>query len=270
MPSLFNEYEVQYDKYSSCLAATEGLRRARDSKLSKKSSKFSAVNVDAGISSSSPWSLLPGRGSSSSSSGQGVSEEGLTKGDEESKRAYAQYVLDSAKVIKSLGLSVSRFNQLGREISNDVTLKEKVMEQAYLYRMAAIVNMEKIPIIKDPNSELLLKSHRRRRVQMFAQSITEIEDLRSEQTERLKRSLNVDQLPKGLDLCDPNVLKILSPKVKSVCESFPSQAEDIVKKYGLNSDEFNQMLEETKGNPIFRWRVMKYIKKDGRVGTKGR
>jgi hypothetical protein len=36
---------------------------------------------------------------------------------------------------------------------------------------------------------------------------------------------------------------------------------EIVNKYGLNSNEFNQMLEETRGNPLFRWRVNKYIVK---------
>ncbi len=48
--------------------------------------------------------------------------------------------------------------------------------------------------------------------------------------------------------------------MRSVIEAFPLQAEEIVKKYGLNSDEFNQMLEETKGNPIFRWRVQRQRK----------
>jgi len=33
---------------------------------------------------------------------------------------------------------------------------------------------------------------------------------------------------------------------------FPVKAEEIVKRYGLDSDEFNRMLEETRSNPIFR------------------
>ncbi len=132
------------------------------------------------------------------------------------------------------------------------------MEQAYLYRLASTIQMDKIPLIQDPNATKLLQSHKRRRVQMFVQSITEIEELRTEQMERLKRALNIDKLPPNMNLCDPNVLPLLDPKVRTVIEAFPLQAEVIVKKYGLNSDEFNHMLEETRGNPIFRWRVQRF------------
>ncbi len=137
------------------------------------------------------------------------------------------------------------------------------MEQAYLYRMASTIKMDKIPLIEDPNSKKLLQSHKRRRVQMFVKSITEIEDLRSEQMDRLTRALNIDKIPPHMNLCDPNVLPLLSPQVRTVIEAFPLQAEVIVKKYGLNSDEFNQMLEETRGNPIFRWRVERFKNKSG-------
>jgi hypothetical protein len=101
---------------------------------------------------------------------------------------------------------------------------------------------------------------------MFVRSITEIEELREEQTEKLRKSLNIDKLPSNVNLCDPNVLPLLSPQVRSVIEAFPLQAEEIVKKYGLNSDEFNQMLEETRGNPVFRWRVNKFRKEVEKKG----
>lgn len=136
------------------------------------------------------------------------------------------------------------------------------MEQAYLYRMASTVHLDKIPIIEDPNAKQLLKSQKRRRVQMFVKSISEIEDLRSDQMDRLKRALNIDKLPDNVNLCDPNVLPLLNSKVRAVIEAFPHQAEVIVKKYGLNSDEFNQMLEESRGNPVFRWRIQRYKDQD--------
>ena len=96
---------------------------------------------------------------------------------------------------------------------------------------------------------------------MFARSISEIEELRNEQMAALINSLRIDRIPDGLNICDPQVLPILSPKVRAVCEAFPMQAEQIVKKYGLNSDEFNAMLEETQTNPVFRWRVNQYMEK---------
>mmetsp|Transcript_12189 Transcript_12189/g.14335 ORF Transcript_12189/g.14335 Transcript_12189/m.14335 type:complete len:388 (+) Transcript_12189:56-1219(+) len=247
MPSLFMQpEEVIYDKYAACLAATEGLRRARDATLGKNRS---AVNVNAKPTKSMAkfWRREDEQ-----------SDDGSKK---EYQRACAQYVLHSGKMIRSMGLSVSQFNQLGREVGSDKILKERVMEQAYLYRMAATVNMGKIPLIEDPNSKQLLKSHRRRRVQMFVQSITEIEDLRAEQTKRLQNALNIDALPPTIKISDPAILPILDPRVRAVVEAFPLQAEEIVKKYGLNSDEFNQMLEENRTNPVFRRRVKNYMQK---------
>jgi len=247
MPSLFMQpEEVIYDKYAACLAATEGLRRARDATLGNNRS---AVNVNA---------------KRTKSMANFWKREGTQSTDgskKEYQRACAQYVLHSGKMIRSMGLSVSQFNQLGREVGSDKILKERVMEQAYLYRMAATVNMGKIPLIEDPNSKQLLKSHRRRRVQMFVQSITEIEDLRAEQTKRLQNALNIDALPPTIKISDPAILPILDPRVRAVVEAFPLQAEEIVKKYGLNSDEFNQMLEENRTNPVFRRRVKNYMQK---------
>lgn len=245
MPSIFVQPdEAIYDKYAACLAATEGLRRTRDGIIDKNRSA-----VDA-----KPVTLMRkfwNRGNKDSREGS----------EKDYERACAQYVLHSGKVIRSMGLSVSRFNQLGREVGSNKMLKERVMEQAYLYRVAATVNMGKLPLIEDPNSKQLLKSHRRQRLQMFVQSSIEIEDLREEQTKRLQNALNIDALPSMIKISDPAILPILDPRVRAVVEAFPLQAEEIVKKYGLNSDEFNQMLEENRTNPIFQRRVKNYMQK---------
>lgn len=142
------------------------------------------------------------------------------------------------------------------------------MEQAYLYRMAATFNLERIPIVEDPATEQILKSGGKKRVGMFCDSMVEIEQLRTDQLERLKKSLKVDKLPSNISLTDPTVMPFLSPKVRAVAEAFPLQAEEIVKKHGLQSDEFNNMLEQTKSNPMFRWRVENEIKKVSAKGKK--
>ena len=139
------------------------------------------------------------------------------------------------------------------------------MEQAYLYRMAATMDMNRMPIIEDPASEMMLKANRRERVQMFCQSMTEIEQLRSDQMDKLKRTLHVRKLPNGISLSDPAVLPLLSPRVRAVVDAFPLQAEEIVKKHGLHSDEFNKMMQEAKSNPVFRWKVEKYMKQSRNV-----
>ena len=94
---------------------------------------------------------------------------------------------------------------------------------------------------------------------MFARSISEIEELRQDQIDRLRRALQIPALPDGINICDPKLTPLLSPKVRAVCEAFPLQAEEIVRKYGLNSDEFNEMLEKTKTNRIFREKVKSEI-----------
>lgn len=223
MPSIFHDDEQKYDRYAAALAVTEGLRRVRDA---------------------------------------AVDRAGEKKGDK-AKSAETEFLLQSTKAVKALGLTVAQFNEIGREVLSNDKLKERVSEQAYLYRMASTVNLERIPLLQDPTSKKILASpkHKRHRVQMFARSITEIEDLRADQMEELRQSLHVERFPPGFDLTDPQVMPLLHPEVRAVCEKFPVKAEEIVKRYGLESEEFNRMLEETKGNPIFRWRVQKYVEK---------
>ena len=236
MPSIFRiPSEEKYDRYSAALAVTEGLRRVRDQEITraeeaKRRKKRNQLSTD--------WETAK-------------------------KRAESAYLLQSTKAVKALGMTAAQFNQIGREVISDPALKDRVSEQAYLYRVASTVNLDKVPLLDDPSSKKLLQSaeHKKHRVQLFARSIHEIEDLRSDQMEALKRSLQVERFPPGFDISDPNVQPLLHPEVRAVCEKFPVQAEEIVKRYGLGSDEFNRMLEETKGNPIFRWRVHKYVQK---------
>jgi len=247
MPCLFTDpEEVIYDKYAACLAATESLRRARDTLLKNK-----GKTIKVGSKSSKKMLRL----------WSPEDRELKKRGREEWKRAYERCIFQSGQVIRSLGLSVGEFNQLGKEIESDGVLKERVMEQAYLYRIASSVNKKKIPLIEDLNSRNLLKAHRRRRVQLFARSIIEIEDLRAQQTNRLRQALNIEALPLNIKISDPTLLPILDPRVRAVVQAFPLQAEEIVKKYGLNSDEFNEMLVEARANPVFRWRLKNYMKK---------
>jgi len=247
MPSIFRvPSEEKYDWYAAALAVTEGLRRVRDAEiaLAKEAKK------------SKTW-----LGSMSSSGGKSSSSQDPL--ETAKKRAESAFLLQSTKAVKALGMTVTQFNQIGREVMADPALKERVSEQAYLYRIASTINLEKVPLLEDPTSKRLLESkeHKKYRVQMFARSIHEIEDLRSDQMEALRQSLQVERFPPGFDLSDPNVQPLLHPEVRRVLEKFPVQAEEIVKRYGLESDEFNKMLEETKGNPIFRWRVQKYVEK---------
>jgi Domain of unknown function (DUF4168) len=162
------------------------------------------------------------------------------------------------------------------------------MEQAYLYRMAATVNMDRSHFIEDtntfssattasssssPSSPTLPPREggfQRDKVALFAKSMSEIEKLRAGQIERLKQFLHVEAFPEHVNISDPSLLPFLSPKVRAVVEAFPLQAEAIVKRQGLNSDEFNQMLQATKSNPIFRWKIQKVLRDSVKSSNKQR
>jgi hypothetical protein len=90
--------------------------------------------------------------------------------------------------------------------------------------------------------------------------MSEIERLRTGQVERLQRALQAESFPSNVNISDPTLLPYLNPKVRAVVEAFPLQAEAIVKKHGLQADEFNHMLHASKSNPLFRWKVQKQLK----------
>lgn len=92
MPCLFDPEETDYDRYAACLAATEGLRRIRDRELKEELKR----------------------------------QEGKNGIGEAEKRITARYVQNSSKVLRVLGMSVKQFNELGRQISQNEKLKEKV------------------------------------------------------------------------------------------------------------------------------------------------
>lgn len=73
-------------------------------------------------------------------------------------------------------------------------------------------------------------------------------------------ALQVDSIPENIKLCDPSILPFLSPKVKAVCEAFPLQADEIVAKYGLNSKDFNGMLQDAKVDSVMRWKIKRLAK----------
>ncbi|KAL7568826.1 hypothetical protein ACA910_007239 [Epithemia clementina (nom. ined.)] len=245
MPSLFTSEEEVYDRYAACLAATEGLRRIRDRDLAEELQKSQQDDE------STP-----------------TLDDFIAQQAKNRRKIAQTYIRNSGKVLRAMGMTVKQFNELGGEISQDTKLKGKVMEQAYLYRMAATINMDRSHFIDyDEDSDSmrgspndLLATFRRDKVRMFCESMNEIEKLRAGQVERLKKSLQVDRFPENVNISDRALLPFLAPRVRAVVEAFPLQAEAIVKKHGLQSDEFNQMLKATRTNPIFRWKIQKQLR----------
>ena len=272
MPSIFRiPSEEKYDRYAAALAITEGLRRIRDADVARAEKVYKKTPRQArrNNSPSKPTSTTDTTANATTATTAAQPEPSSPKEilDQSKQQAESAFLLQSTKAVKSLGMTVAQFNQIGREVLSDPALKERVSEQAYLYRIhASAMSLDKVPLLSsgdnsdDNENEDVLKNHKRHQVQMFARSIQEIEDLRTDQLNQLQSQLRMTQFPPNFDLSDPNVQPLLREEVRAVCERFPAKAEEIVKRYGLESEEFNKMLEETRGNPIFRWRVMKTVR----------
>lgn len=56
------------------------------------------------------------------------------------RQAYTYHVVQSGRIIKSLGLSISDFNTITRRLAHDAQLRNRVLKQAYLYRLESRVN----------------------------------------------------------------------------------------------------------------------------------
>lgn len=115
MPCLFEDEEEIYDRYAACLAATEGLRRIRDRQIiiAHASEKGSRANKTA------------------------------------EKKAAATYYRDSSKVVESMGMQVAEFNEIGRTLCRDATLKQKVnaIERERIYIYDCVVRRLTVPVV---------------------------------------------------------------------------------------------------------------------------
>jgi hypothetical protein len=273
MPSIFRiPSEEKYDRYAAALAITEGLRKIRDADVARAEKIYK--QTPRSVRNNSPKSTTATTTTTTTTDSNATAETAVVAEPLSPKeilalskqQAESAFLLQSTKAVKSLGMTVAQFNQIGREVLSDPALKERVSEQAYLYRIhASAMSLDKVPLLNNGNTNEssdtdVLKNHKRHQVQMFARSIQEIEDLRTDQLNQLQSQLRMTQFPPNFDLSDPNVQPLLRDEVRAVCERFPAKAEEIVKRYGLESEEFNKMLEETRGNPIFRWRVMKTVR----------
>ena len=168
--------------------------------------------------------------------------------------ARRQYVRDSKPVLETLGMTIDRFNSIGAQIAEDEALKEKVVQQAFLYRAATLVTTDRYPIHTDERIGSISKS----KLQNFCRTMADVESLRNIQAERLKAHFRLGcELPSNLS--DPAMLPFLCPPAREMVESFPVAAAALVQQSGLGCDEFNRMLAASRSNPILRWKVKKLL-----------
>ena len=202
-------------------------------------------------------------------------------------------------MVRTCGLTVGLFNSLGRAVGSDPVLRERVMEQAYLYGMAAgLTGMEPAARARaggggggpkgsagsggtasagGPPQQIrggfptrstgahapLASPSERARLDLFARAVTEVENLRTRNLAKIKSNLGVPVLPRGM-LGEESVRSLLDPRVRDVVDAFPLQAEELVRRCGMGSDEFNSLLDRARCDPVYRWRLRRAMaRRDG-------
>ena len=103
----------------------------------------------------------------------------------------------------------------------------------------------------------------RARLDLFARAVTEVENLRTRNLAKIKSNLGVPVLPRGM-LGEESVRSLLDPRVRDVVDAFPLQAEELVRRCGMGSDEFNSLLDRARCDPVYRWRLRRAMaRRDG-------
>jgi Domain of unknown function (DUF4168) len=92
---------------------------------------------------------------------------------------------------------------------------------------------------------------------MFCESMYEVEKLRRNLAEEMKRKFRLTELPSITS--QATLRPLLDSDVRSAIDSFPIMASKVVHQFGLNNDEFNELLQRTKTSTLFRWKVLRNI-----------
>lgn len=247
--SLFNRNRPEdalYDRYALALAATERSRELRDEALKSSvgkwkwewSQKFRKTNV--------------------------CDSRNKEYANPKWRSACARHSVISARVIEAVsGLSVGEFNHITRVVAASPALKQKVMHQAYLYRVASHMQDGRHVLVVPPVEDKAYAGSPDPlpggSLRTFATVAQKVELLRQQQRADLVAALGIDEFPE-YPVCDQRVLPFMSPQVRSTCASFPKQAADLVRSYGVDFDTFERLLVKADKDPIFRWRLARTMR----------
>jgi Domain of unknown function (DUF4168) len=140
----------------------------------------------------------------------------------------------------------------------------QVLEQAYLYRLQSSVALDAIPTIDEQVSKPF-RSISKEKFQRFCESMYNVEKLRRNLAEELKQKFQLTELPPLTS--QASLRPLLDSNVRSAIDSFPVEASNVVHQFGLNNHEFNELLRKTNASVLFRWKVLRNIRKIEREQT---
>ena len=134
--------------------------------------------------------------------------------------------------------------------------QHQVMEQAYLYRVAAMLHLARLPLVENPSSRVLLAAQQRRRDLMFLRTLSEIESLRADTLSSIKKRAGVARLP-TTPFADrySRVYPLLEGGIKEMCDRFPREASAIAVKHELSPEIFDGMLAGARASVFKSWKL---------------
>lgn len=263
---MFRQDQQDYHKYSAILAATEPLRERCSDHISRVIS---------------PIKQFFGR-----ISGKSLIDQGLEVRDKipEVNEALTNLEDRMQKTIKSFDFTVPKFNAMSHFIQKTGSLKQKVLIQAYFYKIAADLNVNignTLPVIplfrkkststdRDYSNEFDLTPSTAEldeskpitdndMVERFAKAASSVEMMKSKLIEQLKSELGVNHLP--TEMMNPEYLPAMSPLVQRAATEFNTASADIVNRNGLEVGQFFGMKDKMNRSFLFRWKVKNAISK---------
>lgn len=177
------------------------------------------------------------------------------------------------------------FNAMSQQIKREPYLKQRVLLQAYYYRIAADLeaNTKNLPLLPSslsvhsnlrisPDAERLASaSANASRFSRFCRALYAVEGERLRQREILQNQLGIPDLP--VRMCDPDILPAMCSSVQGACESFPRTVSSVAAAHGVSLSDFTRLNDKVRKDLFFRLRVQNEcnkIDKEERVARKPR
>jgi len=269
---IFRADEVEYHKYAAILAATEPIRLQCDLEIKKSLNPVAYwYHKLKGTPLSDPATLLR------------IDNKGVDL-------ACNKYERKVDEVVKSYGLETNTFNELSRKLVKNNSLRQRVLLQAYYYKIAAdlesnisgltastgsmlplfpslsgygsyVTRPNSSPYNTQDNPEMSFGTDylkvRDTKFNRFCHAVRRIEHERISQRNALQNDLKIKSLPPRM--CDPDVLPAMCTTVQDACSRFPRTVQAVLSLYGLTAGEFEKLNLRTKNNFLFRIRVQNAI-----------
>ena len=163
------------------------------------------------------------------------------------------------------------FNSMSKQIRREPYLKQRVLLQAYYYRIAADLEANTRAGLPDlpsmdrgfpaglrisPDAERLATSQQRAsRFSRFCRALYAVEGERLRQRETLQNELGIPELP--VRMCDPDILPAMCGSVRGACEAFPKQVSSIAQEHGVTMVDFTRLNDKVRKDLFFRMLVQR-------------